>query len=124
MKNPYKKTKEDERWSNASYVPEGYKLRWLWFHNNKTLWMSTDRIQWHTHYPRDYILPILERYIRRFGYANELFFKSAYERICERRRIGGGAYWHYPDMSKFGLFAEGDYVPVYFEGHDVCPFCG
>lgn len=124
MENPYTKTKEDEQWMGASMVPRQYKLRWLWFHHNRTLWMSTNRIHAHTHHPRDYILPILERYVRRFGYANEEFFRLAYERICERRGIGSGARWHYPDMDKFGVYPEGDYVPVYFEGEDCCPFCG
>ena len=123
MENPYQKTKEDEDWINASMVPRHFKLRWLWFHHNKTLWMSTDRIQALTHHPRDYILPILERYVRRFGYANEAFFHSAYERICRRRRIGSQARWHYPDMDRFGVFPDGDYVPVYFEGDATCPFC-
>jgi hypothetical protein len=125
MKNPYKKTKDDEDWGNAQCVPRHLKLKWLWFHHNKTLWMSNQRISRLTESHRDYILPILERYVRRFGYANEAFFRMAYQRIEEKRLIGSRKTREYPDMNKYGEVPDGDYCAVDFENPDrECPFCG
>jgi len=127
MKNPYTKGPRDEKWLNSDHVPWSQVSKWLWFEDTGALWMSSRRIQEFHRHSRDYILPILKRYVRRYGYASEKFFSAAYDRIENKHGFSEYSHTHryFPgreELARFGWEPDGAYCAVNFDV--ACESCG
>ena len=125
--NPYKFTGEFNH-----YFMRHMKDRWSWYVLSGELWASKTRKKFIYEYSRDYAYKVFERYIRRFGYLDDVKAIKHLDKICERWQWGSGAYIEIPQQSEYVPFdTDGEWCPVdyFYTSHLVydvtdCKYCG